>query len=409
MTKRLICIIIIMIIAAGMFCPLTVSAEQVPALSRELINLYPSQSYRLTVTDTRHDCVFSVADSSIAVIDNKGVVTAKSIGITEASCTLGTGEILSCTINVKQGVSPEGINLSQNNITLLAGEQAELEAAVIPAGENDYIFYQSSDEDVVQVDQSGNISAVSPGVAVITAETESTAVSASCIVRVLSDSGYNDFGAQVTGVLYDASGELMPNTPVEIKGRLTTEKLTTDSRGRFLFRSIGTGSYVLTVYTGLSDEESVSSDLIITSPDIRISCICTGSGLGILYGSGTDSGRMLRDIELVQNRAELNIGDTYNIAFTTLPSDAADTEILYSCSDTAIAEVDSEGRITALKDGMATVFVSSSDGRIIKRFTVVVLQGSIGKFEWALIQLQLLLIIIVIVLYFKLRNKGEIK
>ena len=355
------------------------------------------------MTDTKHECSFSVADSSVASVDGKGIVTAKSVGMTEVICTLGTGEVLSCMVNVKEGASPESIFLSKSNITLLPGEYSELDAAVVPAGENDFIFYQSSDEDIAIVDQDGIITAVSPGVTVITAESESSAVSASCIVRVLSDSGYNDFGAQVKGVIYDASGEFMPNTAVEIKGRLTTEKLTTDSRGRFLFRSIGTGNYVLTVYTGVSDSESVSAGLVISSADVRISCICTENDLAVLYGAGTDSGRLLRDIELVQNRAELKTGDTYNIALVKVPSDASDDGIMFSSSDASVAEVDDEGRITALRDGAATVFISSSDGRIIKRFTVVVSQSGIGKFEWALIQLQLLLIIIVIALYYKIR------
>ena len=86
-----------------------------------------------------------------------------------------------------------------------------------------------------------------------------------------------------------------------------------------------------------------------------------------------------------------------------MPSDASDDGIMFSSSDASVAEVDDEGRITALRDGAATVFISSSDGRIIKRFTVVVSQSGIGKFEWALIQLQLLLIIIVIALYYKIR------
>jgi len=409
MIKRILSALLIIIMLTGMFFSVPVSAGT-PMLSHELINLYPSQSFRLTVTDTYHNYTFSVEDENIAAIDNKGIVYAKSVGVTEIYCTFLTGEVLNCTVNVKQGASPEGVELSKNNITLFAGEQAELESAVIPVGADDYIFYQSSDEDIAQIEQNGVITALKPGVTVITVETASSAVNATCLVRVLPDSGYSDFGSDISGVLYDISGEPMTNTSVGLKGRFSEQKAATDTRGRFHFRSIGSGNYVLTVYNGATEEESVSAEIDVNASDIKISCIYTNSGLAVLYGASGSSGTALRDIELLQNRVQLNIGDIYDIAYTAVPADAAETYIMYNSSDTDVVDVDKSGRVTAMKEGIATVYVSSSNGKVTKKLIVMVSQGDIGKFEWAIIYLQLFIILMVVAFYLKSRDKkkGEV-
>ena len=59
MIKRILSALLIIIMLTGMFFSVPVSAGT-PMLSHELINLYPSQSFRLTVTDTYHNYTFLV-------------------------------------------------------------------------------------------------------------------------------------------------------------------------------------------------------------------------------------------------------------------------------------------------------------------------------------------------------------
>ena len=63
-----------------------------------------------------------------------------------------------------------------------------------------------------------------------------------------------------------------------------------------------------------------------------------------------------------------------------------------------------------MKEGIATVYVSSSNGKVTKKLIVMVSQGDIGKFEWAIIYLQLFIILMVVAFYLKSRDKkkGEV-
>ncbi len=80
----------------------------------------------------------------------------------------------------------EQLSLDKTSLTLLGNESQQLTATVLPAGASQELVWTSSDKSVATVSQSGLVSAVAPGQAVITATTtDGTELSASCNVTVL--------------------------------------------------------------------------------------------------------------------------------------------------------------------------------------------------------------------------------
>ena len=80
----------------------------------------------------------------------------------------------------------EHLSLDITSLTLYRNESQQLTATVLPADANQELMWMSSDESVATVSQSGLVSAVAPGHAVITATTtDGTDLSASCNVTVL--------------------------------------------------------------------------------------------------------------------------------------------------------------------------------------------------------------------------------
>ena len=80
----------------------------------------------------------------------------------------------------------EQISLDKTSLTLHGNESQQLTATVLPADATQELMWTSSDESVATVSQSGLVSAVAPGQAVITATTtDGTDLSASCNVTVL--------------------------------------------------------------------------------------------------------------------------------------------------------------------------------------------------------------------------------
>lgn len=353
-------------------CVFSVSADGITAqLSRELVNLYPGQSFQLTLTDNdTKQYYYTSANQSVADISPSGLISARNTGITEITCHLSDGKELKCTVNVKEGKSPELIRLDKQMITLTKGESSQLSAQVLPEETADYINFSSSDETIVSVDQEGNIQALNAGAAVITVESESTAVSAGCFVRVLSEKNDSKFSTDVKGVLYNASGEKLINTPLTISNDEFSQKVTTDKNGQFQFTDISGGNYVFTVFSSDTDENGISSNISVNTENIRLSCILTDSGVAVLYGSNISSGKSLREIKLSQKNIKLNTGDTFDISCTLSPADAEIGELIYKSENTEIADVDESGRITALNEGGTVIHVTSSDGRIKEKMTV---------------------------------------
>ncbi len=105
-----------------------------------------------------------------------------------------TGVTADVTINVKP-VPATGVTLNKPSLSLTAGDTDTLTATVTPSNTTDTVVWSSSDKKVATVDQTGMVTAVSKGNAVITATAGS--VSASCNVAVACRHSY----------VYDASAE----------------------------------------------------------------------------------------------------------------------------------------------------------------------------------------------------------
>ena len=130
MFKRIsafICLMVICMTAA--FC---VNAEGIsPELSKEIVNLFPGQAFRLTLTDNQYDKIFTSSDTSVASVNSDGLIFAKNAGVTEITCRLSTAKELKCTVNVREGSSPSEVRLNTQLITLKNGEKAVLEAQIL--------------------------------------------------------------------------------------------------------------------------------------------------------------------------------------------------------------------------------------------------------------------------------------
>ena len=257
------------------FC---VNAEGItPELSKELVNLYPGQAFRLTLTDNQYEKIFTSSDTSVASVNNDGLIFAKNTGVTEITCKLSTKKELKCTVKVKEGTSPTEVKLDKQIITLKKGEKETLDVKILPVSGRNYKYFSSSDETVAEVDDKGNITAKKPGSAVITVESESTAVNSSCFVRVLEEND-NNFTTNVAGVIYNAAGEKLANTQAGITGEGIDKKFTTNEDGQFRLNGIVKGDYILTVYSA-GTSEGVSAGVTISSESVKLSCILTDKAL----------------------------------------------------------------------------------------------------------------------------------
>ena len=84
-----------------------------------------------------------------------------------------------------ESVEPEGVSLNWEELTLTKGAQLQLKASVLPEDTTDKtVLWSSSSEEIVSVDEAGNIAALAAGTAEITVQTKNGKFSASCSVTV---------------------------------------------------------------------------------------------------------------------------------------------------------------------------------------------------------------------------------
>ena len=108
-------------------------------------------------------------DSNIAVVGDDGVVTAKEEGTAIITAKVGENTAV-CKVTVKTGL--EGIRLMPTELELEEGENAALSVVCTPSDVAyiPEIIWSSDNEDVVEVDDRGNLTAKKQGRATVTVQ-----------------------------------------------------------------------------------------------------------------------------------------------------------------------------------------------------------------------------------------------
>lgn len=102
------------------------------------------------------------------------------------------------------GKPPDQVSLNQNTINAKIGSSVELEATVGPSDAADKrVTWSSSNPEAATVDQSGRVSVIAPGTAIITVTTVVGEFTASCVINGPGQSAGSENGSPGIGVLTD--------------------------------------------------------------------------------------------------------------------------------------------------------------------------------------------------------------
>lgn len=156
---------------------------------KKTINLFLGSSEQLLVTvlpsETDETVLWESENSNIASVDIDGNVTGISVGSTIITAKNKDGSISdSCNVNViKKEIT--NITFDKEEIEIIVGENTKIAATVSPSELKNYkLNWESSNQEVVMVDENGNITGIKNGEAEITAS--SGDVKASCQVKVVT-------------------------------------------------------------------------------------------------------------------------------------------------------------------------------------------------------------------------------
>lgn len=324
---------------------ITVPVESL-TLNKTSLSLTENQKERLTAyispeDATNQDIVWSSSNTSVAVVDSDGEVLAVKKGACNITVTLGDISA-ECKVTVDSPEVPvSNIELSGSS-RIERGKTGMAIAIVYPSNAtNKTVTWSSSDDKIVSVDSDGTLNALSIGHATITASAGSVTKSMSVYVYVpaQSISLYSEVYGNLTD---DTVVTLMKGESTQVKAILTPDDATdtvtwssypetvlaVDQTG--LIQAIGGGEGYILVRAG---------DLMAY---LRVFVVVPTESISL----DTSSKTIKQYEEIVLNA-------------TILPEDATDKNISWSSSNTSVATVDKNGKVTGgEQEGSATITAS---------------------------------------------------
>ena len=281
--------------------------------------------YRLyAVTSNGKKPTFCSSDSKIASVNTYGLITAKKAGTVKIIVRTKNGEAR-CRVTVNKTT----IKLNQQSVSLDNGNEFRLKADVSTGHE---VRYKSSKRSVAAVDESGLITAKKPGDALITVSADGTNVTCRVKVRqpnvTLSQGKAALYRKEVLRLTVHTNSKTKPKWKSNRSGVATV-----DDRGYVTAVKHGTAMITVTV-----DGVCKTCEVVVRQPKVQLS----------------KSSVQLRVGQQTQAEASVSSGNT--------PT--------YSSSNTSIATVEEDGKITAVSKGKAYIY-ATEDG-IKAKLTVVV-------------------------------------
>ena len=173
-------------------CKVTVQPITATGISLDVTNLEllidkeVVLTYKITPENTTNkEITWSSADKNIATVDNTGKVKGISVGETKITATT-TNNLIFAVCNIKvNSVKATAISLNQNSLTMEISDKQSLNVNFTPANTtNKKINWSSSNTTIVTVSETGEVTGVGEGTAVITARSDDGDFTTDCIVDV---------------------------------------------------------------------------------------------------------------------------------------------------------------------------------------------------------------------------------
>ena len=241
------------------------------------------------------------SDESVATVDETGTVTAVAAGEANVTASVKDADIAAST-HIKVVVTPTGVVAPESIDLVTNGESTkDLDAKLIPADATDVkLAYESSDESVATVDETGKVTAVANGECTIT-------------TYVVADAKDAD-ASELSAVAVEAADS------EEVDDSVATMP---------------------------EDLAAMDSAFGVVPEDLKAETKVTVT-------------TNVESVTLDKTEGVLTVGNTVTVTATVTPDTATNASVTWSSSDEAIATVDSEGKITAVAPGTATITAVSN-------------------------------------------------
>lgn len=269
-------------------------------------------------------------------------VKVTNISVPDAA-TLEKGESITLPVNFGTEDAPA------ETPVIATGESATAETAaqdekIAKAAEKLTLAWTSSDESVATVDETGTVTAVATGEAEITAAVKDTEMQDVCVITVKV-----------------SAKELKVPDTLDVKLNDTDEaaieaKCEPEDASNISFDFASSDEEVATV-----DKDGKVKVLKAGECDITTTLLQDGEKV-TEKTTHVKAFYEVESITLDSNEGKLTVGNSHTIKATVAPKEvAAETTIEWSSSDEKVATVDSNGKVTAVSSGNATITATAGE------------------------------------------------
>ena len=307
--------------------------------------MVPGDNLQLNVTFTPADSTnksvtYISTDESIATVSNTGLVKAIKPGKVTIIARSYNYKEARCEVRVH--IPAKKVTLNKTELTLDIGKSEKLVATLDPANSTSTIEWSSSNPSVAEV-KNGVVTAKKGGSATITVKT-SNDKTATCKVIV------KEKEVEVSAIkLNKTSLTLKKGASEKLTASVTPSNATNKN---LTWKSSNNSIVEVNSGTVKAKKNGTATITVSTSNGKKATCKVTV----------TDKTIAVTKISLNKTSVTLSKGATAQLTATVSPSDATDKTITWSSSNTSVATV-KNGKITAIKDGTATITAKSSNGK----------------------------------------------
>ncbi len=347
----------------------TVSVSGV-SLDQTSLSLKPGDIEVLTATvsptnASNTNVTFSSSNTSVATVNNIGIVTAKAAGTATITVKTADGnKTATCKVTVSNPtVAVTGVILDKTSVSLVEGDATTLQATVSPSNAtNKAVTFTTSNDHVATVSAGGAIVAIAPGTATITATTADGSKTANCLVTVTAKT------VSVTGVtLNKTSATLTGGETVALAATVAPANATNTA---------------VTYTSSNANVASVSADGVVTAKAAGEATITVttkdGSKTATCKITVNAATVPVSGVELSTATGSLVVGESATLTATVSPANASNKEVSFATDNADVATVDANGKITAVGAGVATITVTTKDGSKTATCKVTVTEATVS-------------------------------
>lgn len=332
-----------------------------------------SLTYQITPKNaTENDLIFTSSDSSVATVNQSGVIQGLKEGnaIITVSSSNGLAKDTTYVSVYKKGAStvvdgepiktdnyPKSLTVSPQSLNLKLGGSSQLIASVLPEKSNSQISWSSTNSRVATVDSNGLVSAVGMG-------------SATIIARTINDITYNvnvlvgNYSKELRSILVTTNYITLA---VSNSKQLAVAFTPADASNKNVFWTSSNPSVATVDKYGVVKAISPGSTIIkATSEDGGYTDTATIEVVN--YDNIIEE----KSIAFDSSSYTVGIGSTKSLIPIITPSNATFKSVRFESSNPSIATVDENGVVRGLKEGTVSITATTNRNRLKATTTIIV-------------------------------------